>query len=195
MSLVHKGNYFSFEYCYSHSFFPIWSLSCKGWGLLFQLNLMGDKIICKDSSDAKVFKLQCYSGRKILNQYRLAQLIKKSQLVALHTHTERTSENQFRIYWLFLLLLLLFANSTTIFLSSFITLSLLFITLPEGLLFYCLLLAVWSSYFITGLWKAEGQRRSTQAAPRLSLPESKLHFEIKLNLRHQIWFLHFSFIS
>jgi len=54
---------------------------------------VGDKILCKDSSDAEVFKLQCYSGRKILNQYRLVQLIKKSKLVALHTYAQNVRKS------------------------------------------------------------------------------------------------------
>lgn len=172
MNLMHKGNYFFFEYCCSHSFLiSIWFLSCKGWVLLFQLNLMRDKIICKDSSDAQIFKVQSYSGRKVHNQYRLVQLIIKSKLAALHMHTrthKRTSENQCCIYWLFLLLLLLLANSTMIFLSSLTTLLLLLITLPKHLLFGCLFLAVWSSHRING-WPLES-RRSEEKHPGTAGP-------------------------
>lgn len=192
-----QGNNFSFEYCYSHSFFPIWSLSCKGWGLLFQLNIMGDKIICKDSSDATVFKLQCYSGRKILNQHRLAQLIKKSKLAALHTYTERTSENQCRIYWLFLLLSLLFANSTTIFLPFFITSS--FISpshnSPRGstlsLLVSSCLVVIFHHLLASGKRKVRGEALR-QHSDWAFLTENCI-LRLSSYVRYQIQFFNFSF--
>lgn len=141
-------------------FFPSWPLHCKPWGLLFQLNLVGPKI-CKAQTLS-------YSNSRVIQAGKSFPILTGSADLKLWIQSvSHTSENQCWIYWLSRRLLPLFANSTTIFLSSSIRVSPSHPS-PRGA---APLLLLWSCLGIP----VQPSRRSEG-----NHPETNVHFETEL---------------